>query len=97
MQSNTLWVVQGHDHPWLLSQRLDAQDASWISGTCPDVGHIAAKTRYRQNDATCNFETRNCDEFSLAFTQMQWAITPGQSAVIYRGDMCLGGGFITAQ
>src|SRR6476646_6366731 len=43
--SNTLWVVQGHDHPWLLSAALDAQDASWISGEAPQPGAYGSKTR----------------------------------------------------
>jgi hypothetical protein len=51
---NTLWVVQGHDHPWLLSERLQAQDCSWVAGLAPSLGTMAAKTRYRQADAPCD-------------------------------------------
>ncbi|HET9022950.1 MAG TPA: tRNA 2-thiouridine(34) synthase MnmA, partial [Burkholderiaceae bacterium] len=48
MASNTLWVVQGHDHPWLMSHRLAALDAAWVAGEPPTVGtRLAAKTRYR--------------------------------------------------
>src|SRR5690606_32145111 len=54
MAQNTLRVVQGHDHPWLLSHRLDAQDASWTAGHPPTPGAYAAKTRYRQQDAACS-------------------------------------------
>jgi tRNA-specific 2-thiouridylase len=32
--------------------------------------------------------------FELSFTEQQWAVTPGQSAVLYDGDVCLGGGII---
>src|SRR5690606_16139851 len=46
MRSNTLYVVQGHDHPWLLARRLEAQDASWVSGLAPEAGRYCAKTRY---------------------------------------------------
>jgi tRNA-specific 2-thiouridylase len=56
---------------------------------------LAAKTRYRQADAPCSFETDCCAGFSLHFEQPQWAVTPGQSAVVYEGDICLGGGVIT--
>mgnify|MGYP000055276056 FL=1 len=50
---NTLRVVQGHDHPWLLSLGLAAQDLAWVAGQAPAAGRCAAKTRYRQADAEC--------------------------------------------
>jgi tRNA-specific 2-thiouridylase len=94
---NTLVVVQGHDHPWLMSRRLEADSASWIAGEPPlDDGSLGAKTRYRQTDARCAFEPLDGDRFKLAFEQPQWAVTPGQSAVLYRGEVCLGGGIIAS-
>ncbi|MGQ9725185.1 MAG: tRNA 2-thiouridine(34) synthase MnmA [Tepidimonas sp.] len=91
--ANALWVVQGHDHPWLQSSHLLAEDASWIAGKPPAPGRYAAKTRYRQQDAACQFqETRG--GFALVFDEPQWAVTPGQSAVLYDGEVCLGGGVI---
>jgi tRNA-uridine 2-sulfurtransferase len=93
--SNTLVVVQGHDHPLLQSSRLEAADASWIAGSAPrDVDALGAKTRYRQADATCSLTTEGDDRFALDFREAQWAVTPGQSAVLYRGEECLGGGVI---
>ncbi len=96
MDTNTLWVVQGHDHAWLQSTELKAQDCSWVSGSAPAPGSMAAKARYRQADAAC--ELRSADEArcELAFSQAQWAVTPGQSAVLYDGDVCLGGGVIAS-
>ena len=97
MASNTLWVVQGHDHPWLQSRSLVAMDATWISGTpASDAGTPGAKTRYRQADAPCRMDTDpdTPARFALDFAQPQWAVTPGQSAVVYDGDVCLGGGVI---
>ncbi|MBU3738521.1 MAG: tRNA 2-thiouridine(34) synthase MnmA, partial [Rhodoferax sp.] len=91
---NTLWVVQGHDHPWLLSHSLNAQDASWIAGEPPPAGPLSAKTRYRQADAACTLLAPRTDRFALEFGTPQWAVTPGQSAVLYDGDVCLGGGVI---
>ena len=95
--ANTLWVVQGHEHPWLLSSALDAQDASWISGQPPACGLLAAKTRYRQPDAACTLAPGAGAAFQLRFDQPQWAVTPGQSAVLYDGEVCLGGGVIAGR
>jgi tRNA-specific 2-thiouridylase len=96
MQTNTLWVVQGHAHPWLLSLRLTAQDASWVAGAPPAASALAAKTRYRQADADCQLDQATADTFALRFDEPQWAVTPGQSAVLYDGDVCLGGGVIAS-
>ena len=96
MDSNTLWVVQGHDHPWLQSTALTAQDCSWVAGSAPEAGGLAAKTRYRQADAACALVGAGPDSCELVFTDAQWAVTPGQSAVLYRGDVCLGGGVIAS-
>jgi tRNA-specific 2-thiouridylase len=96
MAQNTLWVVQGRNHPWLKSHQLAAGDASWISGHAPAPGAYAAKTRYRQADAACTLETMSdaAGAFGLRFAEPQWAVTPGQSAVLYDGEVCLGGGVI---
>ena len=94
--ANTLVVVQGHDHPLLLRRELRAQDATWIAGEPPgDGADLAAKTRYRQADAACAFELAETRGFGLDFAAPQWAVTPGQSAVLYRGEVCLGGGVIS--
>ncbi len=92
--SNTLWVVQGHDHPLLLSRQLHALDASWVAGQAPAPGAYGAKTRYRQADAACTLQPGQDGCFTLLFEQPQWAVTPGQSAVLYDGEVCLGGGVI---
>ena len=96
VERNTLVVVQGHEHPWLHSTRLEADDASWIAGHAPPAGRYAAKTRYRQHDAPCRFAGADANAFRLDFDAAQWAVTPGQSAVLYDGEMCLGGGVIAA-
>ncbi len=94
MQTNTLWVVQGHDHPWLQSSNVVAQDVSWIAGLHAHNGPMAAKTRYRQLDAPCQLQQADSVGFQLQFSEPQWAVTPGQSAVLYDGEVCLGGGVI---
>ena len=96
--SNTLHVVQGHDHPWLQSAWLEAEDLSWVAGHSPRVpslpaSTLASKTRYRQTDAPCTAAVEG-GVLRLDFTQPQWAVTPGQSAVLYDGQICLGGGVI---
>jgi tRNA-specific 2-thiouridylase len=93
MAANTLYIVQGHDHPWLLSNTLEADDLSWVSGHAPVAGDVAAKTRYRQADAACAISS-SAERITLQFAQPQWAVTPGQSAVVYDGEVCLGGGVI---
>jgi tRNA-specific 2-thiouridylase len=94
--TNTLWVVQGHDHPWLMSDRLHAADAAWIAGEPPAAGtRLTAKTRYRQTDAACVVARVEGNAFELVFDEPQWAVTPGQSAVLYQGEASLGGGVIT--
>jgi tRNA-specific 2-thiouridylase len=94
MATNTLYAVQGHDHPWLLSHALRADDASWVAGAPPAADGYGAKTRYRQADAPCRFEAGSVGAFALRFDAPQWAVTPGQSAVLYDGEVCLGGGVI---
>jgi len=96
MATNTLYAVQGHDHPWLLSGSLQADDASWVAGRAPAPGRLAAKTRYRQSDAPCALTDGTDHRFTLRFEAPQWAVTPGQSAVVYDGEVCLGGGVIAA-
>jgi tRNA-specific 2-thiouridylase len=93
IEKNILWVVQGHDHPWLLAPSLRAEDLSWVAGEAPAVTQIAAKTRYRQADAPCTLAQDDLG-FTLRFAEPQWAVTPGQSAVLYDGEVCLGGGVI---
>jgi len=93
--SNTLIVVQGHAHPDLLRARLCAEQVSWVSGAPPRDAGYAAKTRYRQADAACAYtKSADADRFCLDFVAPQWAVTPGQSAVLYEGEVCLGGGVI---
>jgi tRNA-specific 2-thiouridylase len=98
MASNTLYVVQGHDHPWLLQHTLVAQDLSWVDGRGPQVGEqpMAAKTRYRQADSVCEVTGADPQQIALRFPEAQWAVTPGQSAVLYQGEVCLGGGVIAS-
>jgi len=96
MQNNVLIVVQGHDHPLLFSDSLRAADLHWISGSAPRTHWVyAAKTRYRQADAPCEIDSIDGETCEIKFGQPQWAVTPGQSVVVYESQVCLGGGIIT--
>ena len=99
LEKNELMVVQGHGDVHLLNARLCADDASWVSGVAPKMNGatstLGAKTRYRQADAACVLHAKGDKDFELEFETPQWAVTPGQSAVVYDGDVCLGGGVIS--
>ena len=70
-------------------------DASWVAGQAPQsASAMAAKTRYRQSDSACTLASASTEDFALDFASPQWAVTPGQSAVLYDGELCLGGGVI---
>ncbi len=95
MTANRLIVVQGHDHPALLADALTATDLNWISGAQPHCHWVyGAKTRYRQKDAPCEVERVDRKHCEIKFAEPQWAITPGQSVVVYESKVCLGGGII---
>ena len=94
MARNELVVVQGHDHPLLLRSTLAANQLSWVAGEPPTPGRYTAKTRYRQSDAPCRLAALADDTLELMFDAPQWAVTPGQSVVLYDGAVCLGGGVI---
>lgn len=91
---NRLIVVQGHEHPLLRSHQLSAHDLSWTQNIPPAPGRYRAKTRYRMQDAFCTLSHSDDGRIALYFDEAQWAVTPGQSAVLYQGDICLGGGII---
>ncbi len=95
LSSNTLIVVQGHEHPLLYRDSLVADDLSWVAGVAPEQPELlSAKSRYRQSDAPCQLHMLEQDRLRLDFDAPQWAVTAGQSAVLYAGDVCLGGGII---
>ena len=95
MPNNRLIVVQGREHDALLSHTLKGADLNWISGEPPHCNWVYnAKTRYRQKDAPCTIDSINSGICDITFAESQWAVTPGQSVVIYESRVCLGGGII---
>jgi tRNA-specific 2-thiouridylase len=94
---NVLVVVQGHDHPLLCRMEVEAQELHWIAGAPPDDMaplRLGAKTRYRMPDAACRVVLAAGGRCRAIFDTAQWAPTPGQYLVLYRGDVCVGGGVI---
>ncbi len=95
LQNNRLVVVQGHDHPRLLSDQLTAVNVSWVSGEAPRTQWVyGAKSRYRQRDSACSLASANSERCVVEFAENQWAATPGQSVVVYESRVCIGGGII---
>ncbi len=98
LENNILIVGQGHHHPLLMHNTLEASQLDWcnnqsISGTF----QCSAKTRYRQPDQRCLVEAISDNRVKVIFEDAQRAITPGQSVVFYQGEICLGGGIIESR
>jgi len=95
LAANRLYVTQDPTDPHLLSTRLEAGRLTWISGSAPAPGsRLTAKVRYRQPDQSVTLVSVDRDNLRLEFDRAQRAVTPGQSVVLYDGDVCLGGGII---
>ncbi len=98
LDNNVLLVGQGHDHPLMLHNTLEAGQLDWCSGKpLTETIRCAAKTRYRQPDQACMVLPLAEGRIKVSFEQRQRAITPGQSVVFYDGEVCLGGGIIEAK
>jgi len=95
IERNELLVVQGHDHPAMLTQTVTAHGQDWVSARALEVGDkVTAKTRYRQQDQACIVTDINGDSLTVKFDQPQRAVTPGQALVFYQQRRCLGGATI---
>ncbi|MGG5796885.1 tRNA 2-thiouridine(34) synthase MnmA [Edwardsiella tarda] len=96
--NNVLLVAQGHDHPRLFSNGLIAQQLHWVDRR-PLTAELrcTVKTRYRQADIPCRVIPIDETRIEVRFDQPVAAVTPGQSAVFYQDEVCLGGGIIEAR
>ncbi|AZM95226.1 tRNA 2-thiouridine(34) synthase MnmA [Vreelandella venusta] len=97
LERNVLIVVQGKHHHLLFTNALATETMDWVAGEPPAAqGRYTAKTRYRQSDYPCVIHALPDGTVEVVFDDPQWAVTPGQSLVLYDGEICLGGGVIRA-
>ncbi|QYN44132.1 tRNA 2-thiouridine(34) synthase MnmA [Gilliamella sp. ESL0441] len=95
IKNNELIVAQGHDHPALFSTGLIAQQLHWVDrNMVTEPFECTVKTRYRQQDIICQVNPLAEDKIEVIFEHPVAAVTPGQSAVFYKNEVCLGGGII---
>ncbi|TBL53723.1 tRNA 2-thiouridine(34) synthase MnmA [Obesumbacterium proteus] len=95
LENNVLLVAQGHDHPSLYSNGLIAQQLHWVDRkTVHEPFRCVVKTRYRQPDIACTVTPIDDERIEVRFDEPVAAVTPGQSAVFYIDEVCLGGGVI---
>ena len=96
LPGNRLIVVQGEDHPLLYSRAALCEDVTWVAEAMPEGEpfRCACKYRYRQADQGVTAEVRD-GRLLLTCDVPQRAVTPGQSAVLYQGERCIGGGVVS--
>ncbi len=94
LNANNLIVAQGNENPALFSQSMIVNNINWI-GPAPELPFEGmVKTRYRQADQACTLSRLGPDQYQVSFEEPQRAVTPGQWACFYEGEVCLGGGII---
>lgn len=95
LKNNVLVVAQGEDSPRLYSRYILASQPTWVADEPPAKQgaplRLTARFRYRQPDQAVTV-TLHGGELLIEADELQRAVTPGQSVVLYQGDVCLGGG-----
>ena len=94
VKKNILYVASGDENEYLLSDRCTVDNLNWISGEPKEGQHLNAKFRYRQEDKGVTIHFVDKDKIELIYDEPYKAVTPGQAAVLYDGENCLGGGLI---
>ena len=94
VKKNILYVASGDENKYLLSDSCTVTNLNWITDKPKEGQHINAKFRYRQKDNGVKIHFIDDAKILLIFDEPYKAVTPGQAAVLYDGDICLGGGLI---
>jgi tRNA-specific 2-thiouridylase len=94
LERNVLLAVQGNTHPLLWSEAMQTEAMHWLVPPPGDIFRCTVKTRYRQDDVSCEMQLGDSGAALVSFQEPVWAVTPGQYAVFYQGDICLGGAVI---
>lgn len=95
VKNNILYVSQGDDNEYLLSDRALISNINWINMPKPTNSmHVGCKFRYRQQDNFVTLKFIDDDIVELIYDEPIKSVTPGQAAVFYDGDIMLGGGII---
>ena len=96
VKRNRLIVAQGERNPWLLSEGLCTEMATWIASPPKNDSLIEFRVRHRQPLQEGHIHLDDSHQIRIRFEHPQRAVTPGQSVAIYRGEECLGGAVIAA-
>ena len=94
VKKNILYVASGDENDYLYSDSCLVKTLNWITDIPKEGQHLNAKFRYRQQDNGVTIHFVDNDTIKLVFDEPYKAVTPGQAAVIYDGEICLGGGLI---
>ena len=95
LDANRLIVAQGEDHPLLYTTRAVCSDVTWVAEPLPEGVPVVCTCKYRYRQADQPVEALlEGDRLTLRSPVPQRAVTPGQSAVLYQGERCLGGGIV---
>ncbi len=79
----------------LFTEEVEVNGFNWIAGFAAEEGKRGtAKIRYRHREQPCTILYDSEGEVKIRFDEPQRAPTPGQSCVVYDGDIVLGGGII---
>ena len=94
VKKNILYVASGDESEYLLSDRCMVDNLNWITDTPKEGQHLFVKFRYRQEDKGVTIHFVDNDTIELIYDEPYKAVTPGQAAVLYDDEICLGGGLI---
>ncbi len=95
VEKNELYVSKGENNPWLYSDKCRVSGINWFKDEIPNEElTCCVKFRYRQQDNPCRIKFIDKTQVYVYYPQKVSAVTPGQQAVFYLNDECLGGGVI---